>query len=360
MLERYGHGGDLQTAAETFGIDKANFLDFSANMNPLGPPPIVEQIMIHQWREMMHYPDPVSRELVRAIACHYDIPPESILVGNGAAELIDLLVRELRPDVTGLARPSFVEYEDAVRHAGGKIYDIPLHEENLFQIQIEELEKALKVADLLFLGHPNNPTGQLLPQSIIDLIVDKRQPLILDEAFIDFVPSEDQVSRIRQAASCEDLYVIRSMTKFYTIPGVRLGFLVGDPRMIAHLQTRKTPWSVNCFAQAIGQAVLGDRDFAEKTREWLAVERPWLMNQLRLMGLRVMPSDVNFILFALDPRSKFSITQLQQMMGRKGVLLRSCAGFPGLNERFGRIAVRTRAENERLVAAWRQVLEEWH
>jgi len=358
MLERYGHGGDLRSAAETFGLGKERFVDFSANMNPIGPPDAVEKAIFAHWRDIARYPDPVARELTAALASRYGIPEESILVGNGAAELIDLLVRVLQPAVTALARPSFGEYEQAVLNGGGKIYDIPLHEAEGFELQTSDLAAALREADLLFLGHPNNPTGKLLPQPVIDEALASGRSLVLDEAFIDFHPEEEKVSRIRSASERRDLFVIRSLTKFYTIPGIRLGFLVAHPDHIRALRKKQVPWSVNALAQEIGLAAIADADYAERTKSWLAAERPWLTAKLRELGLVVTDSDTNFLLFALPAETSMTIKDLQRAMGRRGVLVRDASLFPGLNERYGRTAIRLREHNELLVEALRQTLNE--
>ncbi|WP_165921244.1 threonine-phosphate decarboxylase CobD [Paenibacillus albiflavus] len=363
MLERYGHGGDIRTAEEAFGLAKEQFVDFSANMNPLGPPEVIEEIIKTKWADVIRYPDPASRDLVHAIASYYDIPEASILIGNGAAELIDLLVREISPKVTGLARPSFTEYEDAVRHAEGKIYSIPLSEEHDFTLQSTEIEQAISRTDLIFLGHPNNPTGKLVPRPIIDQIMENHHPLILDEAFIDFLPDEWNVSQIRRAAAEPNLFVIRSMTKFYTIPGIRLGFMVAHPDLIGRLRERKVAWSVNFLAQAIGEAVLDPQDgrnieYANRTQAWLSVERLWLTEQLEALRLRVTASEVNFLLFKIDEQMGLTIQQLQQQLGHKGVLVRDASLFNGLNNLYGRVAIRLRSDNERLVQALREILHD--
>jgi threonine-phosphate decarboxylase len=358
MLERYGHGGDLRSAADAFGLEKERFLDFSANMNPIGPPAAVETAIFEHWRDIARYPDPVSRELTAAIARRYGIPEESILIGNGAAELIDLLVRVLHPAVTALAQPSFGEYEQAVMNAGGSQYAIPLREETGFTLQMADVESALRKADLLFLGHPNNPTGKLLPKPIIDAVLSSGSRLALDEAFIDFYPEEEQVSCIRAASANPNLFVIRSLTKYYTIPGIRLGFIVAHPDHIRALRKRQVPWSVNVLAQEIGLMAMGDADYAERTKRWLASERPWLTAKLRELGLTVTDSDTNFLLFALPDTAGMTIKDVQRAMGRRGVLIRDASLFPGLDERYGRTAIRVREHNELLVEALSQTLNE--
>lgn len=356
MLERFGHGGDVWTAEEAFGRPKEQFLDFSSNMNPLGPPSVVEHIMRSSWKDVAKYPDPAVRELRGKLSRKYDIPAESILVGNGAAELIDLVARALKTVVTGLARPSFTEYEEAVLGSGGSVHSIPLRREHEFVLQQEDAAAAKSFCDLLFLGHPNNPTGKLIPRQVLCELEQSGVRLALDEAFMDFVPDEREHSMLRAAADSKHLFVLRSMTKFYAIPGIRLGFMVAHPDWIAQLKTMQVQWSVNYLAQLIGSAVLDDEEFERASRAWLAAEKPWLTDQLEQLGLEVVPSDVNFLLFAFPKQSGVSVKEAQQIMGRQGILIRDASLFEGLDRRYCRVAVRLREENERLVEGLRSML----
>jgi threonine-phosphate decarboxylase len=357
MLERYGHGGDVWTAAEAFGVGKELFLDFSSNMNPFGPPPVVEEVIRRHWKDIARYPDPAVRELRAKLAGVYGIPAESILVGNGAAELIDLLVQALKPEVTGLAKPSFSEYEEAVRKVGGRIHLIHLHAQDGFLLQREALKEAVRFCDLLFLGHPNNPTGRLVSPELLQLARKSGRLLALDEAFIDFVPEEDQVSMIREAADDPNLIVIRSMTKFYAVPGIRLGFMVAHPDLVRRLKKQQVHWSVNFLAQLIGRAVLDEQEYAVQTRRWLQEERPWLTGRLERLGLSVVPSATNFLLFSFPPKAGLNVKTAQRYLGERGILIRDASLFPGLDDSYCRIAVRLREENERLLDGLEEAMQ---
>ncbi|MFC5449550.1 threonine-phosphate decarboxylase CobD [Paenibacillus aestuarii] len=358
MLERYGHGGDLWTAEETFGRPKEQFLDFSSNMNPLGPPAIVADIFREHWRDIVKYPDPAVRELRHKLAHRYKVPVESILVGNGAAELIDLTVRVLKPGVTALARPSFSEYEEAVVKTGGRIHEVPLHERHSYVLQADDAENACQASDLLFLGHPNNPTGRLIPKPLLDHLAKSSRQLVIDEAFMDFVPHEEQVSMLQRAASSRNVFVIRSMTKFYAIPGIRLGFMVAHPDWIKRIKALQVQWSVNDIAQRIGCGVLDDEGFEQESRRWLETEKSWLIGELAGLGLDVVPSEVNFVLFAFPASMGITVKQAQLYMGRQGILIRDASLFAGLNERYVRVAVRLREDNERLIRGLADMLQQ--
>lgn len=356
MLERYGHGGDLWTAEEAFGRPKEQFLDFSSNMNPLGPPSAVKDILREQWSDIVKYPDPAVRELRSKLSQKYEIPMESILVGNGAAELIDLTARVLKPTVTGLARPSFSEYEEAIHKSGGGIYNIPLTHLNQFELQEQAIEAAYSQVDLFFLGHPNNPTGRLLSRQVLNALMQSQHKVVLDEAFMDFVPNEHKHSLLQLAATSQRLIVIRSMTKFFSIPGIRLGFMVAHPDRIRQIQSQQVQWSVNYLAQRIGAAVIDDGAFEQISRQWLMEEKPWLTEQLRQLGLEVVFSDVNFLLFSFPESMGITVKQAQKHMGHQGILIRDASLFAGLNTRYCRVAIRLREDNERLIKGLHNML----
>ncbi len=351
-LERYGHGGDLTTATEAFGSREEGWLDYSSNMNPFGPPEVVGELMRERWRDIARYPDPAVRQLTRKLSQVYGIPPESILVGNGAAELIDLVVRVLRPAETILARPSFTEYEDAVRKAGGRTVSEPLLRERAFELSISQEVGERTV----FLGHPNNPTGRIVPSRVLDALRLSGTRMVLDEAFLDFLPDEEGISYIRHAAESPRIQVIRSMTKFYAIPGIRLGFLVAHPDVVRRLKEVQTHWSVNFLAQLIGEAVLDEHSYAARTRAWLQEERPWLMRELSGLGLTVFPSDTNFLLVSLPEESGMNAMQLQRSMARQGILIRDASLFEGLDDSYFRLAIRLRRDNLRLLRALKEIL----
>ncbi|NJJ41967.1 threonine-phosphate decarboxylase CobD [Paenibacillus apii] len=359
MLERNGHGGDLATAEELFGVPARELLDFSANINPLGPPPGLKDVLNEEWAGLVHYPDPESRELRTAISQKYNIEPASILVGNGAAEIIDLIVRGFKPGKVAVVDPAFLEYAEAALKAGAEVLSVPASAEDGFAIPEEALLAACEGADLLFIGQPNNPTGQWLNKEAVvrlaDTAVTHNTVVVLDEAFIDFFDDERELSFIREAATSRHVIVIRSMTKFYGIPGLRLGYAVSHPDNISFIQKLQVPWSVNHLAQKAGVYALNQSEYETRTRQLVAVERAWLEEELKRIGCLPFPGKANFILVR-TAASGPNASELQLMLGKQGILIRLCTGFTGLDTRYFRIAVRTCMENERLIAALRNAL----
>ncbi|WP_010272378.1 threonine-phosphate decarboxylase CobD [Paenibacillus senegalensis] len=350
-LEQYGHGGDLRSAKETYGRNEDAFIDFSSNMNPLGPPDVIQHKLAEYVNHIFRYPDPISRELRKSLALAYGVPEECILVGNGAAECIDLAARVWKPRLAGLARPCFSEYEEAISKAGGAEYTIPLKEENQFRLQITDLQAALDQCDTICLGHPNNPTGTLLAKPCLDLLKESGCRVILDEAFLDFIEEDSELSLIQHAAQSLSCIVIRSMTKFYSVPGIRIGFAVAHPDTIEAMRALQIPWSVNSLAQQLGPALLSDSEFTVRTRQWLQQEKEWFTAQLSQLGLKVYPSATNFLLFALPQGTSYTVGRLQHELGLNGILIRDGSRFPGLDNTFGRLAIRLRKDNELLLKA---------
>ncbi|MDF2835172.1 MAG: L-threonine-O-3-phosphate decarboxylase, partial [Paenibacillus sp.] len=316
-------------------------------------PKAVREVLMRYAESIHQYPDPASRGLKGRLAERHGVPESSILIGNGAAELIDLAARAIAPRVTGLAMPCFDEYGDAVRKCGGSVYSMQLRSSNGFVLDEKTVADAIdhSEASLYVLGSPNNPTGRLLDGTLIRLLLDSGAYVVLDEAFLDFSPEEEKLSLVREAAGHERLIVIRSMTKFYSVPGIRLGYAVGQTATMARLRRLQVPWSVNSLAQQIGEAVLQDAEFQDASRAWLLNEREWLTTALLGMGFQATPSEANYLLLRLPQESGLSASQLQLEMGRRGVLIRDASRFQGLDHRYIRVAVKLREQNLRLLDA---------
>jgi threonine-phosphate decarboxylase len=370
-LERYGHGGDRWTAAERFGGSPEGFLDFSSNIHPLGPPPRVVEALSRSLGDgkpavLTQYPDPMSRRLQKKLAERLEVSPEQLLIGNGAAELIDLVVQVFQPGRVGVVRPCFSEYERSAQLHRCSLVTIRGREEDHFLPTEHDLCSLIEQSDLVFLGHPNNPTGLCIPEPVLEraaaVAARSNTVLVVDEAFIDFVPDGEKRSLIRRLSQFPTTLILRSMTKFYALPGLRLGYAVGRKDWIERLARHKIPWSVNALAQIAGEAALEDEAYHREAKRWGTAERTELADGLRrISAVDVLPSETNFLLLRLrsgDPHSSRLSGWLQEQMGRRGILIRDASTFLGLDGRYVRVAVRMREENQRLLAALREVLAE--
>ncbi|CEH27754.1 threonine-phosphate decarboxylase [Aneurinibacillus migulanus] len=360
-LEKFGHGGDLLTASTLFDVEPEQLLDFSANINPLGPPEGVLEAIVHAKNSIGHYPDPAHRRLLCALAKKYDVPEEALLVGNGAAECMALALLALAPATVGVIYPSFVEYTQLAKQYGAEVIGCIGQEETGFLPMEEELGLLLDKVDILFIGHPNNPTGLMYSQETLSRLAMQAQEkgvyLVIDEAFIDFLPDESQPTLLKHLALYPHVILLRSLTKFYAIPGLRLGFAAAHPDIIARMKGKQVPWSVNCFALAAGEACCEANEYEAATRELIAYEREYLHNRLSEdLRFQVWAGQANFLLVRL-PKG-YTAEAMQNALGRRGIMIRNCAMYPGLTARDFRIAVRSREENDRLLQALVETVEE--
>ncbi len=354
------HGGNLVRAAMDYGFSPRDFLDFSANINPLGPcPSVLEAIKANLW-QICHYPDPDCRELKSALAGHLGVDTRCLLVGNGASELIYLLARVLSFRRVLIPAPTFSEYALAVKIAGGEVSYVFMDPFWGFAFPLQEVLRRLPGVDALFLCNPNNPTGGLISRRELEVLLEaaagQKTMVIVDEAFMDFVTEPQNYTLLSLAGRHPHLILLYSLTKILAIPGLRLGVLVAQPSLVQVLSRSRDPWSVNALAQVAGVAGLQEKEYIEATREMVAREREFLFRELSsLPGLRPFPGAANFLLVDITG-TKYAAGELVCQLGRRGILVRNCANFPGLSEGYIRLAVKRREENLRLLEALREIL----
>ncbi len=354
------HGGNLTRAALKYGFQPDQFIDFSSNINPLGPPPAVPAAVAANLDRICHYPDPDCTELRSVLADYLRTRPDYLLMGNGTAELIYLLVRVIKRRRALIPVPTFSEYGLAVLSLDGAVQELPMNADEGFDLPLRQVLDALPGADILFLCNPNNPTGRLIPpeavQEILEIARNKKITVVVDEAFMDFVPDGEHFSVLRLVDRYPNLVVLYSLTKFFGIPGLRLGALVAADNLVSQMACARDPWSVNVLAQVAGVAALRDREHMEMTRKLVQTEKQFLFAGLsQLPGIKPLPGEANFLLVDVGMSGITSDT-LVELTGRRGILIRDCKSFSGLAGQYIRLAVRTRPENEKLLQVMQQIL----
>lgn len=354
-MDRFAHGGNIYEPSPV-----GSWLDFSANINPCGLSPAVRRAVEMNIDDIVHYPDPNALALKRAISMHYEVTENTILLGNGAAELFYLFFYTYRPRTILLPIPSFSEYERAALAARCVVRYHRLMPEQNFSLNLKALIADLKTAECLILGNPNNPTGtsfdrsELLP--LVQFCAAHEKWLIVDESFLDFCHSREQKTLRHLVSDDPKLFVIQSMTKFYALPGLRLGFGIANPSVCRHLSCGKDVWNVNLLAQKAGIAALSTRDYQEESRILLQNERDYLLERIKdLKGVQAYHSNANFILLSIQG-TKLTSHTFSVKLREYGILVRDCSNYPGLADGFIRIAVRNRKENERLLQAMEAIL----
>lgn len=342
MSVNYTHGGDVYTYA---GV-----LDFSVNVNPLAAPESIRLAAVKALDNIDRYPDYACRRLRADISGYYGIEQENIICGNGAAELIYVLAAAIRPKKALLTAPGFHEYANALKSVGCDIRYHFLREENGFSLgpdYIDELNRNDDI-DIIFLCTPHNPSGRLISGDLLSAVVGMCQRkgirMVVDESFMDFCSGADGLSVLDKVNYNDRLCVLKSFTKIYRMPGLRLGFLAtSDEELTDKMYKARQPWSVSESAMEAGIAALGEKEYVIKTREYIKKEREFLMKSLmQTGGFKVYASDANFILFRADE-------SLWRRLLEQKILIRDCGGYEGLKPGFYRIAIKGHEENLRLL-----------
>lgn len=348
------HGSNPQYIYQFLQLPKPEkIIDFSVNINPFGPPPVIRKKWPEWHAAIADYPDPYGKDLVGMVVEKEQLPSSSILLGNGGAELIALVARFFAGKRVLLIQPTFSEYERMCHAYGCEMTNFTLTEGD-WRLSVAEVEPLLKTHDVMFLCNPNNPTGILYSEAeLINLIkaCEKHQCyLVVDEAFYDFV--EKPVTIAPRCETHPHLMVIRSLTKMYAIAGLRLGYMLADTRVIEQLKGYQAHWNMNALALLAGQECLKAHEYVTYTKNDITTERNRVTGELSKMGYIISDSEVNFYLLR-DPERNDQLPLFQFLL-KKGIVPRHTANYEGLEGRWMRFAVRTQKENDFLLEALRE------
>ena len=371
------HGGNIFQFAHEQRIEPYEVVDFSANINPLGPSQRGLDALNAQLRYISHYPDATNDDVLNAIADTYGMDKHQIIVGNGAAELLYAICR--LPGYTGafVPAPGFSEYKEALEASKIPVRDIfyrPREDDNgkpYFEVPylaLETFAAELKGQDgriIVFLGNPNNPDGTLLDKdhirTVASMLKDANSLLVIDESFIDFVgndPLQDNAHSMRSLVNeFDNIIVVHSFTKFYAVPGLRIGAAFTNKTLITQLQQYIPSWSVNTLAQAYTKAALNDVDYIKQTKQELNEERAFMYNALdALEGITVYPPSANFILFQVNQEG-ITANYINEELKKYNMIVRNCDSYVGLTNQWVRIAIKDHETNIKLVDKLTDILK---
>lgn len=352
-MSKYNHGGFARQLDNSDEI-----VDFSANINPLGMPASLVDSLKNSIKDLIYYPDVNYRQIRRNLGTYYQYDPEKIWVGNGSVELIFNVIETIDAKNALLLAPSFAEYERAFAKNDAQIDFYYLKENNDFKLEINDFLSYLKAnqqIDCICIANPNNPTGDLLNVFQLRQLANYCNQhgiwLILDEAFIDFLDNEKQYSFVSELTEQDSVVIIKSLTKYFAIPGLRLGMALFPNRQFVNtLIENSEPWSVNTFAAELSIDVFNDQNFATKTSHWLNQEKQYLEAQLAAIPLiKVYPSAVNYYLLKCEK------IDLAKTLLQHNLLIRNCNNYHGLGNDYYRIAVRSHDENVQLIQTLKTV-----
>ncbi|MHB8064580.1 MAG: pyridoxal phosphate-dependent aminotransferase [Ruminiclostridium sp.] len=348
------HGGDIYTRRNM--PENKKLIDFSANINPLGLPLAVKRAIIDNIADFSSYPDPLCRALIDEISKHENIPAEYIVCGNGAADIIYRIAAALKPKIALLTAPTFSEYEEAVKTVNSSIRYHYLFENNEFNVDEDIVEKLEPDIDVVFLCNPNNPTGVPIEKQLLLKIAARcklnKIVLVVDECFIEFLENSQKYSIVDKLDAFDNVLVLKAFTKIYAMAGIRLGYgICLNKDTVDRIYNAGQPWNVSVVAQKCGIAALKETEYVSQTRMIIKQNREYLMEELRLLGLKVFESKANYILFKTQNKL------LNHELEKYGILIRSCDNYTGLNNTYFRIAVRSKEDNQYLIKSMKKIFE---
>ena len=341
------HGGNV--------YQYKNCVDFSANCNPLGTPESVKNAIIESLSHISDYPQVGCAPLKDAIAQYEGVKPSQVICGNGAAELIFSLCRALKPKKALLPAPTFAEYEQALTSVDCVCSHFFLKEETNFSMEASFLEEIKKGFDIIFLCNPNNPTGILTDRDFLMKVLKKCREhsvfLVVDECFLDFVEEPESYTLKDVLKEYQNLFLLKAFTKRYAMAGVRLGYgLTANQDLLQKMESVTQPWNVSSLAQAAGLAALKETEYVKEGRETVFKEQEFLKKEMKELGFTVFPSEANYIFFKGE-------RNLFEKCVEKGVLIRDCSNYPGLESGYFRIAVKNHEDNKTLIRALKEIAE---
>ena len=386
------HGGNIYKIFREKNIKE--ILDYSSNINPYGIPESLKKRITENLEILERYPDPDYIELRQKLAHLNKVDMSNIILGNGATEIIFLFMKVINPKKILIAAPTFGEYERAVKaiermedssilgdsnkkkdvgNSCGKqkieIEYFELKESDDFKLNIHNLKNELeKKYDLLIICNPNNPTGKFLKLSETEEILKEcnkyNTKLFIDEAFIDFLKDGIKESIINTKENKQNLFVTRAFTKFFAMPGLRLGYgIYFDKKLEKGISEKKEPWSVNNIAEMAGLTVLDDTEYIEKTLKWITKEKIYMYEKLNeINGIKAYKTEINFITVKIEDKlfsKELNVKILREKMLEYSILIRDASNFKFLDERFFRLAIKDRKNNDRVIETLKKIFDDF-
>ncbi|MGG7057010.1 threonine-phosphate decarboxylase CobD [Clostridium tertium] len=356
-MSKVVHGGNLDELSRTYQLNKKNLIDFSANINPLGVNIKVKEAIINALNEIERYPDITYYNLKLAISEFEKVNYNNLILGNGAAEVIFNLVRSIKPKKVLIPAPTFGEYEEAVLSINSSIEYYYLKEENNWIIDEDIINYINDDIDMIFICNPNNPTGTLTNKEVIINIAKKALStntiLAIDESFLDFVRDGENYSVINLLKEYNNIFIIKSMTKLFAIPGIRIGYgMCENKEIINKMELVSVPWNINILAEKATLEAIKDKEYINRTISYIQKEKNYLYKELnKFNDIKVFNPSVNFIMFKI-----INNINLKLELMKENIIIRSCNNYIGLDDSYYRVAVRTREENDNLIMALKKVI----
>lgn len=354
-MKDLGHGANVDNMAKKFGKNENDIIDFSSNVNPH----IISDLgkyVLEGLEKSRSYPDINYTNLRNNISDYIKVDSELIIPGNGATEIIYLLMKSIKRRLA-ILNPTFSEYGRGAKLNNLEIIDFHLKEENNFSIDLDEIQKNMDKFDSLFICNPNNPNGKVKDlNELLDLMIENDKLLIVDETFMEFVGEEEKYSLINKIEQTPNLFILKAVTKFFGMPGLRLGYgVTSNKQIIKNIYEYKEPWTINSFAENLSNYLFKDKEYINGSKDYYINERKFMLEELRkISGLKVYDTDTNFVLIKLDDDEANSLKL--ELFEKYNILIRDASNFIGLDKSYIRVAIKSHNDNKVLIESLRKIL----
>ena len=354
-MKDLGHGANVDNMAKKFGKNENDIIDFSSNVNPH----IISDFgkyVLEGLEKSRSYPDINYTNLRNNISDYIKVDSELIIPGNGATEIIYLLMKSIKRRLA-ILNPTFSEYGRGAKLNNLEIIDFHLKEENNFSIDLDEIQKNMDKFDSLFVCNPNNPNGKVKDlNELLDLMIENDKLLIVDETFMEFVGEEEKYSLINKIEQTPNLFILKAVTKFFGMPGLRLGYgVTSNKQIIKNIYEYKEPWTINSFAENLSNYLFKDKEYINGSKDYYINERKFMLEELRKISrLKVYDTDTNFVLIKLDDDEANSLKL--ELFEKYNILIRDASNFIGLDKSYIRVAIKSHNDNKVLIESLRKIL----
>ena len=354
-MKDLGHGANVDNMAKKFGKNENDIIDFSSNVNPH----IISDLgkyVLEGLEKSRSYPDINYTNLRNNISDYIKVDSELIIPGNGATEIIYLLMKSIKRRLA-ILNPTFSEYGRGAKLNNLEIIDFHLKEENNFSIDLDEIQKNMDKFDSLFVCNPNNPNGKVKDlNELLDLMIENDKLLIVDETFMEFVGEEEKYSLINKIEQTPNLFILKAVTKFFGMPGLRLGYgVTSNKQIIKNIYEYKEPWTINSFAENLSNYLFKDKEYINGSKDYYINERKFMLEELRKISrLKVYDTDTNFILIKLRDYEA-NLLKLE-LFEKYNILIRDASNFIGLDKNYVRVAIKSHKDNRILIESLNKIL----
>lgn len=354
-MKDLGHGANVDNMAEQFGKDKKDIIDFSSNVNPH----IISDLgkyVLEGLEKSRSYPDINYTNLRNNISNYINIDSEYIIPGNGATEIIYLLMKSIKKRIA-ILNPTFSEYGRGAKLNNLEVINFHLKEEDNFSIDLDEIQKNIDKFDSLFVCNPNNPNGKVKDlNELLDLMIENNKLLIVDETFMEFVGNEEKYTLINRVEETPNLFILKAVTKFFGMPGLRLGYgVTSNTQIIKNIYEYKEPWTINSFAENLSNYLFKDKEYIRNSKDYYINERKFMLEELRkIPQLKVYDTDTNFVLMKLKDREA-NLLKLE-LFEKYNILIRDASNFIGLYKNYVRVAIKGHEDNKILIESLKKIL----